>query len=169
MASSIQEFASQSHRNLFGPAPNCVTRMVSAQAMRRPDAPAIMAGDRVLTYDQLDCQSSRLAHYLRSLGIAPGTPVGMCLPQSLEMAVAALGILKAGAACVPLDPASPPKRLAQILEQVNVEVNPGVTARFLVTTHSAMAGNGAVSGCRVVLLEEAGQSAFPDYPPKTFI
>jgi non-ribosomal peptide synthetase component F len=77
------------------------------------------------------------------------------------MAVAALGILRAGAACVPVDPACPSKRLAFLLAEVK--------APFLLTTRATLPGNGAVGGCRIVTLEEAERLDIPDYPPKAFI
>jgi len=65
-----------------------------------------------ITYAQLDSQANRLAHHLQSLGIGSETVVGICVERSVEMAVAILGTLKAGGACLPLDPSYPAERLA---------------------------------------------------------
>ena len=89
--------------------------MVAAHAARLPEAIAASAGSRFLTYKELDGQANRLARYLRSRGAAADVPVGLCLPRSLEMVVAALGIMKAGAAFVPMDPSYPVDRLSYML------------------------------------------------------
>ena len=85
---------------------------MEAGAARRPDAIAVEAGARSLTHAQLDGQADRLAHHLQGLGVGPDGLVGVCLERSLDMAVALVAVLKAGGACVPLDPSYPPERLA---------------------------------------------------------
>ncbi|HKH45252.1 MAG TPA: amino acid adenylation domain-containing protein, partial [Thermoanaerobaculia bacterium] len=82
------------------------------QARRTPQATALRAGDVALTYRELDAQTNRLAWHLISLGVRPGEPVGLGLERSADAIVALLGILKAGAAWLPLDPAQPLERLA---------------------------------------------------------
>jgi len=81
----------------------CVPNAISAQTIRNPDAVALIADTKVLLYRDLDCQSNRLAHRLRKLGVGADVLVGLCLPRSLDWVVAALGIWKAGGAYVPLD------------------------------------------------------------------
>ena len=68
-----------------------------------------------MTYRDLQARANRLAHYLKERGVGPGGLVGVCLERSIEAFVSLLGILKAGAAYVPLDPAYPPSRLAFML------------------------------------------------------
>jgi amino acid adenylation domain-containing protein len=85
------------------------------QARRTPDAVAVVGTGRSLTYRDLDRQAGRLARRLRFLGVGPGALVGLCLDRTPDLVVGILGILKAGAAYVPLDPAYPPQRLAGIL------------------------------------------------------
>jgi amino acid adenylation domain-containing protein len=86
-----------------------------AQVRRTPDAVAVTFDGRQLTYGELDSRANQLAHYLQGLGVGPDAVVGICLERSLEMAVAVLGVLKAGGAYLPLDPAYPAERLAFML------------------------------------------------------
>ncbi|WP_406694054.1 amino acid adenylation domain-containing protein [Singulisphaera sp. Ch08] len=87
-------------------------RLFEAQAGRTPDATAVIDTDgRSLTYSQLDRAANQLAHQLRSLGAGPGTLVALCSERSPDMLVALLGVLKAGAAYLPLDPDYPRDRL----------------------------------------------------------
>jgi len=92
-----------------------VARLFEGQVERTPDAVAVELGERRWTYRELDLRSNRLAHLLRSLGVAPGVLVGICMERSLETAVGVLGVLKAGAAYVPLDPEYPRERLEFML------------------------------------------------------
>lgn len=86
-----------------------------AQVQQRPDAVALLEGDRQLTYRELDQRSTQLAHYLAQQGVTAEIRVGLCLSRSLDLIVAALAILKAGGAYVPLDPSYPTERLGWIL------------------------------------------------------
>src|SRR5687768_7468215 len=76
-------------------------------ARREPDRNAIQAGNRRLSYGELNERANQLANYLRSCGAGNETLVGISLKRSAEMAVAILGVLKAGAAYLPLDPTYP--------------------------------------------------------------
>jgi len=75
-----------------------------------------------LTYAELNRRADQLAHYLCGLGVGPETRVGIYMDRSLELAIAVLGILKAGAAYVPLDPTHPRERLQYILEDSRIAV-----------------------------------------------
>ena len=93
-----------------------VPDLVSLHAQKTPDALALASATELVSYRQLEERANQLAHYLRSRGVGPDLPVGVCLERSPSMAVVALAILKAGGAYVPLDPVNPPERLAFMLE-----------------------------------------------------
>src|SRR2546428_4503967 len=104
------------------PRPPTVHDLVATRAAETPDATAVVAGDQRISYGQLDQRANRLAHHLRAMGAGPDVVVGLCLNRSAELVVGALAILKAGAAYLPLDPASPPERLAFTLRDAGVQV-----------------------------------------------
>ncbi|MCP4656953.1 MAG: amino acid adenylation domain-containing protein, partial [bacterium] len=101
------------------PVGDCVHQRVAARAAAMPEATAVVAGDERLSYRELDRRANDLGNALRRLGAGPETAVGVSLERSPEMAVAVLAIFKAGAACVPLDPAYPRERLAFVLEEID--------------------------------------------------
>ena len=100
----------------------CIHRLFEAQAERTPDAPAVVCGDRKLTYRQLNANANRLAHYLRRQGVGPDVLVGVCVERSLEMLVGIIGILKAGGAYLPIDPAYPKERVAFMLRDAQISL-----------------------------------------------
>src|SRR5690242_14653848 len=100
----------------------CLPELIAIQAATTPDAIALVYGDAVLSYRELNEQANRLAHYLLSLGVKPGMLVGLCVERSFDMVVGLLGILKAGGAYLPLDPAYPLERLAFMLEDARAPV-----------------------------------------------
>ena len=104
------------------PKNQCVHGLFEAQTERTPDAIAVVFDGEHLTYRELNRRANQLAHHLKSLGVKPEIPVGICVDRSLEMVVGLLGILKAGGAYVPLDPAYPPERLVFMLEDAEVAV-----------------------------------------------
>ena len=85
--------------------------LLEAQAARTPDAVAVVFEDQQLTYEALNARANQVAHYLSRMGVGPNTRVGLCLERSLSLVVGLLGVLKTGAAYVPLDPAYPRDRL----------------------------------------------------------
>ncbi|HEX2041493.1 MAG TPA: amino acid adenylation domain-containing protein [Acidimicrobiales bacterium] len=95
---------------------------IEDQVRRRPGAVAVVATDGALTYAELDARANRLARHLGALGVGAETVVGVCVERSLEMAVGFLGVLKAGGACMPLDPSYPMERLALMLEDSGTPV-----------------------------------------------
>jgi amino acid adenylation domain-containing protein/non-ribosomal peptide synthase protein (TIGR01720 family) len=93
-----------------------------SQAQETPDAIAVQCDDQALTYRELDERSASVALNLRGLGISDGDLVGVCLDKGIDLVVAILGTLKAGAAYVPLDPSYPESRLSFILEDTGAKV-----------------------------------------------
>jgi amino acid adenylation domain-containing protein len=100
------------------PADPVVHRVVSRHARAHPDRLAVTCGPDSLTYRELEERANRLAHRLRGLGIGRGALVGVCLDRSLELMVGILGVLKTGAAYVPLDPTYPRERLRLMTTQL---------------------------------------------------
>jgi amino acid adenylation domain-containing protein len=89
--------------------------LFEAQVERSPEAIALVFEESTLSYAELNAQANRLAHYLISLGVGSESIVGIALERSIELVVALLGTLKAGAAYLPLDPDYPAERLAFML------------------------------------------------------
>ncbi len=104
------------------PRDRCLHELFVAQAARTPEAPAIIAERETLTYRQLDERSNQLAHRLVALGAGPDQPIGICMERAPEMAVALLGILKAGAAYVPIEAEYPAERLRYLLADAAVPI-----------------------------------------------
>nr|WP_315788442.1 amino acid adenylation domain-containing protein [Fischerella sp. JS2] len=101
---------------------SCIHQLFSAQVERTPDAVAVVFADQKLTYAQLNQRANQLAHYLQKLDVKPEMPIGIYVEPFFEMIVGLLGILKAGAAYLPLDPAYPQQRLAFMLSDAAVPV-----------------------------------------------
>jgi amino acid adenylation domain-containing protein/non-ribosomal peptide synthase protein (TIGR01720 family) len=99
-----------------------VHELFAAQAARSPDAVAVAAAGRELTYGEIDRSARRLAYRLRRAGVAPGSLVGLCAECLPELVVGMLGILAAGGAYVPLDLAYPPERLVFMLADTGAAV-----------------------------------------------
>jgi amino acid adenylation domain-containing protein len=93
----------------------CIHRLVEEQSDRSPHAEALVFESERMSYDELNRRANQLARYLRSKEVGSETPVGVCLERSNELAVGLLAVLKAGGACVPLDPAYPKQRLSFML------------------------------------------------------
>ena len=98
----------------------CLHELIAAQAKRTPDLVAVVFEQERLTYRELDRRADRLAQHLRGLDVGPETLVGLFVERSLEMVVGILGILKAGAAYVPIDAGYPAERIAYLLADAKV-------------------------------------------------
>ncbi|HEX4959260.1 MAG TPA: amino acid adenylation domain-containing protein [Thermoanaerobaculia bacterium] len=94
----------------------------AARARQAPEAPALTCGDLTVTYGELNRRANQLAHWLRDQGAGPESRVGLSLDRSMDLVVGVLGVLKAGAAYVPLDPGSPQERLAFVLEDAEIRI-----------------------------------------------
>jgi amino acid adenylation domain-containing protein len=97
------------------PCEACLHRLLEAQAERTPDRPAVVCGTQVWTYRELNVRADQIARRLREWGVVPGSPVGILLDRSPETIFSILGVLKTGAAYLPLDLTAPDARLARVL------------------------------------------------------
>ncbi|WP_437742524.1 amino acid adenylation domain-containing protein [Sorangium sp. So ce1504] len=129
----------------------CVHELFEAHAAARPDALAVACEETALTYGELDRKTNQLARRLRALGVGPEDRVVLCIERSAEMVLALLGVLKAGAAYVPVDPKFPRDRLRAVVEDSGARVvvtqeqwagafdGPGPSLLFLDRDASALA------------------------------
>ncbi len=104
------------------PSTACIHQVFEEQVAQSPDAVAVVTATGNVTYRDLNLRANRLAHYLRRVGVGPGSMVGVYLDRSDELIVAVLAILKAGGAYVPFDPSYPRERLAFMLEDTSARV-----------------------------------------------
>ena len=104
------------------PNETCIHNLFERQVEETPDSFAAEFEGEQLTYAELNARANQLAHHLRSLGVAPGVRVGLCLEHSLETLIALLGTLKAGGVYVPLEPAHPKAKLAFVLTDAAIPV-----------------------------------------------
>lgn len=111
------------------PRDQLIHQLVMEQAARTPDRVAVVHQDRCLSYRELDAWSNQLARLLRKRGIGREQIVGLLVPPSLELFVGILGVLKAGAAYLPIDPEYPAERIELMLAECQVP---------LVLTHTAI-------------------------------
>ena len=116
------------------------------QAARAPDAPAVVSGDVTLSYAELDERANRLARHLASLGAGRGALVAVALERSADLVAALLGVLKAGAAYLPLDPAYPAQRLHYML----TDARPAA----LLTTTGTLPATALPPGLPVITLDD---------------
>lgn len=115
-------FAQPQARNDLGHLQKTITEIFEQQVRLTPNAVAVVFEGTKLTYQELNERANQLAHYLHDLGTREGSRVGICVERSLEMVVGILGILKAGAAYVPLDRNYPQERLSFMVRDAEVEV-----------------------------------------------
>ena len=141
-----------------------VHRRFAAQAARTPDAVALIAGTERWTYRELARKAAELAEHLRRRGVAPEDRVAIRLPRSADLIAVLLGILEAGAAYVPLDPAWPEERIRLMLEDcgAKVLVAPGFEIKALAVHPSPARGRGAGGeGSLAYLMYTSGSTGRP--------
>ena len=123
----------------------CLHQLFEDQVRESPDAVAVVSQEEQLTYQELDARANQLAHHLRTLGGGPDVLIAVCMNRSLEMMVGLLGILKSGAAYVPLDPHYPPERLSGMLADCQASI---------VLTQRGLLPELPPDGVRAVFLDE---------------
>jgi amino acid adenylation domain-containing protein len=116
-------------RDAMGSWPD-VADLFERQARSNPGATAIVSGTAQITYGELDAQAARLARHLAGLGARPDTVVGIRMERGIELMIAILGVMKSGAAYLPLDTSIPMERLAYMLDNSN--------SRWVLTDEGAM-------------------------------
>ncbi|WP_157651486.1 non-ribosomal peptide synthetase, partial [Burkholderia ubonensis] len=143
-----------------GPSHPTVVGMFEAQVARTPDAPALVTDSSLMTYADLNARANALAHQLvNHYGVGPESLVGIMLDRSEAMIVAILGVLKAGAAFVPLDTAYPAERINHILGDTGLSL--------LLTQSSQLAQWYEYAGVTLLLDQELpGWTPLPDNPPR---
>jgi non-ribosomal peptide synthetase component F len=100
----------------------CIHHLFEAQAERSPESVAVVCEGEQISYRELNRRANQLGHYLKGLGVRPEMMVGVCLERSIELAVALMGVWKAGGVYVPMDPSYPEQRLRFMAEDADVGV-----------------------------------------------
>nr|WP_269141634.1 amino acid adenylation domain-containing protein [Nostoc commune] len=121
--------------------------MFAQQVKHSPDATAVVFEEQRLSYAELNAKANQMAHYLQKLGIQPEARIGVYLERSPQLLIALLGILKTGAAYIPLDPSYPAERLRFMIEDAEIA---------LLLTESSLeedAGNYFVPNYQVICLD----------------
>ncbi len=122
-----------------------VVEQFEARVEESPDSVAVVVEDIETSYAELNARANRLAALLRERGAEPGTRIGLCLRRNVDLPAAMLAVLKTGAAYVPLDPAHPPARVAEIAADAGVRA---------VVAHADVAGTVSAVTAPVVVLDD---------------
>jgi amino acid adenylation domain-containing protein len=122
----------------------CIHRKFEEQVRKNPELPALLIRNKSLNYKELDEHANRMANYLISRGVVIEDKVGICIDRSLEMMICIFGVLKAGAAYLPLSPENPSDRLRSIINDAN--------PRLILATKPSAAN--IPDGCEVVYADD---------------
>lgn len=122
----------------------CVHQKFEKQAIKEPDAVAILTKDLSLTYKEFNEHANRMANYLISQNVKTEDKIGICMARSAEMMICIFGVLKAGAAYLPLDPENPTERLKSIVKDAK--------PRLIITTRDSKAN--IPEGIQLVLADD---------------
>jgi amino acid adenylation domain-containing protein len=114
-----------------------IHQLFEAWVRKAPDGVALRFEERTLSYQGLNDRANRLARYLGKLGVGPESVVGVCLERCPDLVVSLFAVLKAGGACLPLDPAHPPGRIESMLDDTRAQV---------VLTHEPLLAHRAAGG-----------------------
>jgi amino acid adenylation domain-containing protein len=153
--------------------PGPLHALFEAQVALTPLAPALVMDGRSLTYAELDSRANRLARRLQRLGVGPDVRVAVCLPPSLDLAVAIVAVLKAGGAYLPLDPDQPRERLTYSLDDAQVRVlltahwRPGAYDGYVIDLDEEAAGLSAESAEPLAPSSEPADLAYVIYTSGT--
>jgi amino acid adenylation domain-containing protein len=141
------------------PADRSIADLFATVAAARPGAPAVSDGRRSLTYGELEAAANRLAQRLTRLGVGPEDRVGLALDRSVDLVVAVLGVAKAGAAYVPVEPSHPAERIGHVLSDAGIQA--------LVTASSGAARFAFLvpAGAPVVAMDDPSLAEEPDEAP----
>jgi len=130
--------------------------VIAAQAQRVGDRPALFFEDAVLSYGDLERWSNRLANGLIASGVGKGDRVGLCVDNGFELMAGFLGILKAGAVFVPLDPTNPPARLSYMIDDAGIA--------FVLTQDDLLPVLDEIEGDPTFIALDAEDDRFSDQP-----
>ncbi len=100
----------------------CVHQLFEAQVNRTPDAVVLEFEDEILSYNQLNKRANQLASMLKDMGVGPDSSIGIMLKSSMELIMVVLGVMKAGAACLPIDPEYPKIRILTLLKDSGAQI-----------------------------------------------
>ncbi|MEV6815288.1 amino acid adenylation domain-containing protein [Micromonospora sp. NPDC051296] len=128
--------------------PATLTDLVAAAAAATPDAPAVITPDQRLTYRELTARAGRIAHWLRGQRAADGDLVGVVATKGWEQAVAALAVVAAGCAYLPLDPELPDQRMRLLADQTRL--------RYVLTQRNLTGRLAGLSGVAELAVDDAG-------------
>jgi amino acid adenylation domain-containing protein len=157
----LRQLASWNATEQQYPRHTSVPQLIAKQAAATPAAVALVDGDRICTYKELNQRANQLAHYLQAQGVGPNVVVGLCVERSVEMVVGLLGILKAGGAYLPLDPTYPGERLAFMLEDARVPI---LVTQQSIATRLNTHGSGVVCLDSAANILEQLSTADPTFP-----
>lgn len=126
------------------PTATYVHELFASNAQQMPNKLAVVDRTQSLTYRAVDCRANQIAHALRRLGVGADSIVALCVQRSADFIIGLLGVLKAGAAYVPLDPFTPPRRLQTIMSDAEIGV---------VLTHQELRSHFAQQGVQIICLD----------------
>ncbi|HBT88792.1 non-ribosomal peptide synthetase [Desulfobacter sp.] len=135
----------------------CAHEVIAQNALKYPDKPAVIFEGNAITYMAMERRANQVAHYLRTLGAGPENVVGWCVNKSHDIVFGLLGIMKSGAAFLPMDPAQPKERMSYMIKDAGV--------KFIVTQKS-LAQTIPADLCQLVFLDHDMEN-LDNYDPLT--
>ncbi|MEL6865598.1 MAG: amino acid adenylation domain-containing protein, partial [Bacteroidota bacterium] len=116
-----QQLIAPNHTAINWPKHESLLDLFTTQVKQDPKAPAIRMGNKVLSYAELQTKAEQVAHYLVNLGVKPGSIIGLYAEPSIELMIALLGIMKTGAAYLPIPISHPIARVKRMLDNSQVK------------------------------------------------